>query len=442
MAGEQPTKHFITAISQQPMVPGSSNETRLKSVVYAPKNSDSLDYEFEASYPIVPVIANRIDDGECFKLTVIMPEGDDEEKNRAIALNREALFSNIEAIKENLGAEFSYRAEEIPCSYDPEMEELYRLQESICSSLQPGEELYACLTFGQKADSLALYQALQQACTDCRAGCGPHVALCVYGDYSAGLWDATDFVYRSVAGAPDAAKSPAREAGGSKRLITYLSLNPNLRTITYEWPESPDVTIEACYPIALQARRTLQNGDEVILNPIAFTGREQDSAYTMQLLLADMGALDLPAQPLPAADYDGRIFRCQLGEVSFSCRVEMIWTPADVTVETLGRLSTRIAQLIGQGDEVHACITFGQKVDTIALQQGLAEALAKDAWGVDIASCVYGYDPHVPGAHSKLKDVTSFVVDGAAELLMRRDGVECPGQLRSVLRSEGRRGDE
>jgi hypothetical protein len=425
-------KRFITMVSHQ-------NKGNLKKLVYEPVDNESLRYEFPSSFPIVPVIATNVDVDERFILLVIKATGSSETKNGYIEINYRELIDDIAGIKSNLGLSFSYDIEVIDTPYDTSIADLERLANNIAAAIQPGEEIFACTTFGEKTDTVALHQALLQAYIDNYLDID--IESCVYGQTlpqqeRGKIKDVTNFLFRGTSlsalqtgqgheeSTDTAENSLWSIAASHKRYVTFISLFGNIAPLQYyDATGKLEIYRPVCYPIIPCIAASVKDGDQITVNAVLFEGINNGAIEEIMRNNTDKLRVELQALAIGL----------QQQGLRFTWELESLSTPYNADNTSLNRLCDDISSLIVPGDEVYADLTFGEKGDTIAMVQALTEALLWYVGRIDVALCVYGYVPRADGEYNKIKDVTAFVLKGAGEHLLREGGYSDPASLRAII---------
>lgn len=410
-------KHFITLVSHQ----GNGS---LKAITYIPIDNSSLAYDYACSFPIIPVIVTKVSDGDSIALTVIKAQGNSPEKNAQLQSNFQTLLNDIEAIKANLGIQFSCTINIIETPYDATLPSLEALTSQTVASVTKQDQVFACMTFGEKPDAIALQQALMEINTDASETGG--VELCVYGEYSYGedssnLKDITNFVFRT----PEfnrslLAESSATDSIFTKKYLTVISLFPQIQPLVYfDEGGRTEIYKPVCFPITAVIANTLEEGDNIRIGSIVFTNTDRTSID--EAMRRNTAVLE---EEVAQAITDSG--------VSATYEIVAIPTPYHATNTSLNELCDSIAASINLGDKVYADVTFGQKSNTIAIQQALSEA-AYLGQGITDISCYYGYYSRAEGAVNKLKELTPFVLRGAVEHELRERGLANTEELRSAV---------
>jgi len=435
-------KHFITHISQQ----GAGN---LRKPVYDPVGNSRLAYGYPCSFPIVPAIAGYVEDGESFVLTVIRATGDSNDKNNEIQANYEALLGDIEAIKQNKGIDFTFEERPVYTSYESTSETLEKLSRDIVDNVRVGEEVYACITFGEKPDTLATYRALMEIHTDHRIEDDIRIELCMYGQYRFGegrgkVKDVTSFLMRGVE--PRLPSEPLKEieellsetgpaealddGRRRKHFITTISLTKAFQPNQYYYEtDDKEFYKPVRYPIIPVIAEAVQPGDRIVVSTVEFSGIDDDD------LQETMGR----NRSFLQEELEG--IKVHTG-IAFEYELNTIKTPYNATNSTLNDLCNALEGAIADHEELYACLTFGEKPDTIAIQQALSEVVATRAWLVSIIACVYGRRSWVEDIPSRIIDVTRFVTNNATELVLRRHNEQNTTALRHLTRLTDDQGED
>jgi hypothetical protein len=148
-------KVFISAI---PFL----SEDKLKSVIYKPIGNPRLEYNIETRFPIIPVINGYVTAGDHVRVIAILTEGE-----MSNAKNTKHNFDTffVPEIKDLTGikkADFDC----IDVIRTPDNEDIdtqLKLFADIAESINPGDDVYACITYGTKPMPIVLTMALNYA---------------------------------------------------------------------------------------------------------------------------------------------------------------------------------------------------------------------------------------------------------------------------------------
>jgi hypothetical protein len=425
-------KHFITFISLQ--------EDALQNLAlanYQAVDNGWLNYsqEHAVRFPIVPVIAGYVEEGDDIVLTSILAEatGVDED----VLIHYKRLQEEVEAIKENDTVEFSCTFEKIHTHYEATDESLTKLWNDIFSCIKEDDDVYACITYGEKPYTIALYLSFVEALT--RYKDSIEIGCCVYGQYKkiteqniiSRIKDITPLIFREGYEYPFLPKIERPTGAGTddkpeKCFVAIVPLNNNPP------PKFPLNGDKEVFPIIPVMAENIEDGDTVRIVLIRF---EEDPEYQGITDIMDNNIDDFKAAVK-------RILRDRQVRLIPPEPIE-ITTPFNSTSRTLSELCNRIINEIPKGDLVYADVTFGEKVDTIALHQALTEIALNEIGETEIVKCIYGHVYHreenKPG---KIKDLTNFIHRGAFDLRLRRMDVDNPDEIIDYLLNGGEEDDE
>ena len=428
-------KHFVSVISQQ--VSGN-----LKRVPYIAIDNNEISYKQPVHFPIVPLIAAFVNAEDHFTLTTIMALGDSEDKNRNISENHQILIDEIEEIQTNSNISFSFDENVIYTPYDSNPLSLVELTNAVVSEVQAGDSLFVCMTYGEKPDTLALYQALLEIFTNSRATLDVSIELLIYGQYTQNaphgtIRDITNFVKRGVW--LDAAAwvetttletNDIKPTNLTKHYLTVMPPNANIKSAQWHNEHTDQaIYIPVVFPIIPILAQSIAEGDEILVSTIVFDSTDNE-------------------QVLEAMERNQTILQAEINEVrrqsgiDFTWRTEVINTPYNSTNSTLNQLCDNIKASISEGDSLYVCLTFGLKTITIAIQQAISEVLAQKPWLIDIAYCVYGNQLWGTTEPPRLKNITTFVYNQVMELILRRSNRRDSKAIREILLSIKAEDDE
>ena len=164
----------------------------LESVFYTPVGNPKLEYPFETRFPIIPVINGYTEPGDDVRVIAVITDGDNSNA-RNTEYNYGTYF--VPEIKK-ICDERKLRTDGIELIRTPDSEDMdtqLKLFFDIAGGINPGEELYACITYGTKPMPIVLTMALNYAYKlkkDVSVGC------IVYGRFP--HWESGDsrtFIY-------------------------------------------------------------------------------------------------------------------------------------------------------------------------------------------------------------------------------------------------------
>ena len=142
-------KKFITYMALQ-------TEKNLLECKYACKSNDRLNYEGKTRFPIIPVIDGYVKKGEPFQVVVLL-----QENNKDVIRNYELLKEELKTIvnkKEIKLTDDSFL--EIMVSKEETAFEELKCYEKLLDSINDNDELYLCITYGQKPITIVEMMAL------------------------------------------------------------------------------------------------------------------------------------------------------------------------------------------------------------------------------------------------------------------------------------------
>jgi hypothetical protein len=175
-------KNFISVIPLQP-------EGRLGSGAYAAESGSLLDARIETRFPIMNAIAGYAKGDEKIKVTCVLTEYGNARKNYAL------FQEELKALSGEKG--FGFELVEIPTPYRQSADAKLELFAGIIDKLGDDEELFACITYGNKPTTQVLPMALNYAY---RTKKNVAVECVVYGEFDHGsgkmrLYDTTPLFY-------------------------------------------------------------------------------------------------------------------------------------------------------------------------------------------------------------------------------------------------------
>lgn len=174
-------KKFYTSIPLQ--VRGN-----LGKYVYAPVGNSRLGMEEPTSFPIIPAINGYVEPGERFRLIAVVPDSEDGKRNMA------ALEQEIGALCARKGIVCERGVETVAAAEDERVSSHTGVFQSLIDFAEEDDELFACVTYGTKPQSMTLLMAVQYAY---RMKKNASVSCIVYGKVDHNTKDA--FIYDETA---------------------------------------------------------------------------------------------------------------------------------------------------------------------------------------------------------------------------------------------------
>jgi len=158
------TKVFISSIpflGQRRLADGSMKDM-LESVIYKPIGNTRLEYSSETRFPIIPVINGYANAGDTARVIAILTDGD-KSNAKNTQYNYDTYFKP--EIKKICGVKnlSLSEIEEIRTPDSEDMDTQLKLFSDIADKINPGEEIYACISYGTKPMPIILTLALNYA---------------------------------------------------------------------------------------------------------------------------------------------------------------------------------------------------------------------------------------------------------------------------------------
>ena len=129
-------KKFITYVAQQP-------ENMLRKGIYSSESNELLNFEKEASFPVIPMINGYASGGDTIEIIAML-----EENNANGIRNLEVLKTELEELGKSKG--FGYEIRVINVSGKEVAKEHLRTFESLLNAVDENDELFVCATYGTK----------------------------------------------------------------------------------------------------------------------------------------------------------------------------------------------------------------------------------------------------------------------------------------------------
>ena len=143
-------KKFFTSIPLQ-------KQGQLGAYRYAPVGNERLRMETETSFPILTAVQGYVEPGERFRLIAVMPETEDGQRNL------EALKAELAALCAEKGIVCENGVEPVPAPKDERVSSHVGTFQRLIDYVEDEDELFACITFGTKPQSMAVLMGVQYA---------------------------------------------------------------------------------------------------------------------------------------------------------------------------------------------------------------------------------------------------------------------------------------
>ncbi len=157
-------KKFIMCCPFQP-------EGQLKLVKYETSGNSRLEYG-TTRFPLIPMMNAYAEDGEHVKLVLI------ESDNENVIKNKKLLDAELDALKYARGIEAEIIS--IKTKYSEDINSQLKLFADIVSSIEDGDDIYICDTYGTKPTPIIQNMAVNYAY---RAMSNVNVGCVVYGQF-------------------------------------------------------------------------------------------------------------------------------------------------------------------------------------------------------------------------------------------------------------------
>ncbi len=115
-------------------------------------DNPKLLYDGETAYPIIPVIANSVKEGEEIEIVAIVADSDDAQRNE------EYFKRELDSLSQEKN--FSYEIQELSIPSEESTEEVIKLFGDLIELISDEDELNADLTYGSKLMSIVLMMSL------------------------------------------------------------------------------------------------------------------------------------------------------------------------------------------------------------------------------------------------------------------------------------------
>jgi len=158
------TKVFISAIpflGKKTLKDGTERD-QLEAVKYRQVGNSRLAYECETRFPIVPVINGYAEDGDTIRVLAILTDGEKSNARNTQHNYRTYFLPEIDSIASAKKLLFS-GVEEIHTQDNEGIDTQLKLFSDIADRINPGEDLYACISYGTKPMPIVLTMALNYA---------------------------------------------------------------------------------------------------------------------------------------------------------------------------------------------------------------------------------------------------------------------------------------
>ncbi len=146
-------KKFITFVSLQRNI----GEAGLSNYRYQPVGNSLLQMDKDTSYPIVSVINGYADKGETIKVYAVISNPDYTQENYKV------LCSQVDEVCKSKGVECAGGVEKIIIPSGQTVDEHIAAFLKMIDYFEDDDEIFACLTFGTKVNSIAMMMAVQYA---------------------------------------------------------------------------------------------------------------------------------------------------------------------------------------------------------------------------------------------------------------------------------------
>jgi hypothetical protein len=157
-------KVFISAIpflGKKTLKDGTQRD-QLEAVIYEPVGNSKLKYGNETRFPIVPVINGYANEGDTIRVLAILADGK-KSNARNIQHNYSTYFvPEIDNIVQTKKLIFN-GIEEIHTPDNEDIDTQLMLFSDIADKINPGEDIYACISYGTKPMPIVLSMALNYA---------------------------------------------------------------------------------------------------------------------------------------------------------------------------------------------------------------------------------------------------------------------------------------
>ena len=143
-------KKFFTSIPLQ-------KQGKLGNYHYEAVGNALLDMEGKTSFPILAAVQGYVEPGEHFRLVAVTPDTEDGRRNL------EALRAELSALCADKGIVCENGVELVPAPADEKVSSHVSTFQRLIDFVEDEDELFACLTYGTKPQSMALLMGVQYA---------------------------------------------------------------------------------------------------------------------------------------------------------------------------------------------------------------------------------------------------------------------------------------
>ena len=143
-------KKFFTSIPLQ-------KEGELRSYRYEPVGNEHLRMDRDTSFPIMAAVQGYVELGEAFRLIAVMPDTKDGR------CNLEVLKEELSTLCEEKGILCENGVELVSAQTDERVSSHVDTFQRLIDYVEDDDELFACVTYGTKPQSMALLMAVKYA---------------------------------------------------------------------------------------------------------------------------------------------------------------------------------------------------------------------------------------------------------------------------------------
>ena len=143
-------KRFFTGVPLQP-------EGKLGTFFYEPIGNERLRMDRETSFPILAAVEGYAVPGEPFRLIAVTPDTEDGRRNLG------KLKTELATLCSDRGLICENGVESVPAAADERVISHIETFQKLIDLVEDEDELFACITFGTKPQSVALRMAVQYA---------------------------------------------------------------------------------------------------------------------------------------------------------------------------------------------------------------------------------------------------------------------------------------
>ena len=143
-------KKFFTSIPLQ-------KQGKLGRYHYEAVGNALLDMESQTSFPILAAVQGYVEPGEHFRLIAVVPDTEDGRRNL------EALRTELSALCAHKGIVCENGVELVPAPADERVSSHVATFQRLIDFVEDDDELFACLTYGTKPQSMAVLMGIQYA---------------------------------------------------------------------------------------------------------------------------------------------------------------------------------------------------------------------------------------------------------------------------------------